>query len=102
MLRARDLSSAPPGSAAPCVRDFALDLERGEWLSVRGPNGSGKTTLALTLAGLWPALSGSVELDGGAIGPSRPSRARIAAVLQDPPSEILQSRVTDEIAFRGP
>jgi energy-coupling factor transporter ATP-binding protein EcfA2 len=81
------------------VRDFALDLERGEWLSVRGPNGSGKTTLALTLAGLWPALSGSVELDGEAIGPSRPSRARIAAVLQDPPSQILQSRVTDEIAF---
>src|SRR5690606_15556372 len=41
-----------------------LVLERGELVCLLGPNGAGKSTLMRTLAGLQPALSGEVWLDG--------------------------------------
>jgi putative ABC transport system ATP-binding protein len=46
------------------LRDFSLDVGRGEFLSVMGPSGSGKTTF-LNVAGLLETVdSGSYELDG--------------------------------------
>lgn len=44
--------------------DLQLELGRGQALEVHGPNGSGKTTLLRTLAGLAPALAGSVLWTG--------------------------------------
>jgi putative ABC transport system ATP-binding protein len=46
------------------LREFSLDVEEGEFVSVTGPSGSGKTTF-LNIAGLLEELtSGSYELDG--------------------------------------
>src|ERR1044071_4136612 len=102
MLAADRVWTAPPGhGGAPPVRDWKLAIDRGDWGAVTGPNGGGKTTLALTLAGLWPARSGTVTLDGHPFGPGAPPelRARVAVVLQDPGHQILQRPVLDELAF---
>ncbi|MCB1866815.1 MAG: ABC transporter ATP-binding protein [Chromatiales bacterium] len=48
-----------------------LDARAGEVLAVLGPNGSGKTTLLKTLAGLLPARSGEVRIDGVKIDTQR-------------------------------
>jgi energy-coupling factor transporter ATP-binding protein EcfA2 len=99
MLVARGLSAAPPGAAA-VVTGFDLELAPGRWIAIAGPNGAGKTTLLLTLAGLWPAAGGVLELDGRPLGPHAPGgRAAVAAVLQDPAGQLLQDSVADEIAF---
>ena len=46
------------------LREFSLDVDEGEFVSVTGPSGSGKTTF-LNIAGLLEAFSGGVyELDG--------------------------------------
>ncbi len=46
------------------LREFSLDVEEGEFVSVSGPSGSGKTTF-LNIAGLLEDLSsGTYELDG--------------------------------------
>jgi ABC-type Mn2+/Zn2+ transport system ATPase subunit len=38
-----------------------LELERGEFVALLGPNGAGKTTLLRGIAGLIPALDGTLE-----------------------------------------
>ena len=46
------------------LKDFSLSVEEGEFLSLLGPSGCGKSTLLKTVAGIVPAKSGSVLLDG--------------------------------------
>src|SRR3954447_7353397 len=49
------------------LQDVNLDVERGEFISVVGPSGCGKTTFLRIVAGLEPATSGQVLLDGRAV-----------------------------------
>jgi NitT/TauT family transport system ATP-binding protein len=46
------------------LRGIDLQIERGEFISVVGPSGCGKTTFLRIVAGLEPATSGEVLLDG--------------------------------------
>jgi ABC-type branched-subunit amino acid transport system ATPase component len=48
----------------PVLNGISLGVEPGEILGVLGRNGVGKTTLLRTIAGLLPATSGTVNLDG--------------------------------------
>ena len=58
-LKVRDLAVARGG--VPVLEGIGFDLGPGRALVLRGANGSGKTTLLRTVAGLQPALSGSIE-----------------------------------------
>jgi energy-coupling factor transporter ATP-binding protein EcfA2 len=102
-LAGRDVWAAPPGAPDAVVRGFTLEVEPGEWVALHGPNGGGKSTLALAMAGLWPVRRGTVMLDGRPLGPGADpaTRAGIAAVLQDPPSQLLADTVADELALVG-
>ncbi|OOY28278.1 MAG: heme ABC exporter ATP-binding protein CcmA [Rhodobacteraceae bacterium] len=46
----------------PVLENLDFTLEAGHALVLRGPNGIGKTTLLRTLAGLQPALAGTVSM----------------------------------------
>ena len=46
------------------LRDFSMELMRGEVVALLGPNGSGKTTTFYSVAGLVTPESGSVTIDG--------------------------------------
>jgi len=52
------------GSVIIALHDLNLDVERGEFVVLLGPSGCGKTTLLQIVAGLEPASSGEVLLDG--------------------------------------
>lgn len=59
MLTVTDLTCARGG--VPILSGVTFSVASGRSLILRGPNGAGKTTLLRTLAGLQPALTGSVE-----------------------------------------
>lgn len=58
MLNVENLTCARGG--VPVLAGVSFGLEPGQALILRGPNGIGKTTLLRTLAGLQPALAGTI------------------------------------------
>ena len=46
------------------IRDFSMELNRGEVVALLGPNGSGKTTTFYAVAGLVTPEGGTVVVDG--------------------------------------
>jgi NitT/TauT family transport system ATP-binding protein len=50
------------------LREIDVAVERGAFISLVGPSGCGKTTLLRIVAGLEPASSGTVLLDGRTVG----------------------------------
>ena len=60
-------ATAAPGSKILILKNVNFRLTAGEVVAVIGPSASGKSTLARLLVGVWPALAGSVRLDGAEI-----------------------------------
>ena len=65
------------------VKDFNLDIARGEFLTMLGPSGSGKTTCLMMLAGFEPATHGDILLDGKPINNVAPHKRGIGMVFQN-------------------
>ncbi|MDT8898978.1 MAG: ABC transporter ATP-binding protein [Thermanaerothrix sp.] len=80
------------------VRDFNLEVERGEFVSFLGPSGCGKTTTLRMIAGFELPTSGKIILDGNDITTLPPNRRHIGMVFQ---SYALFPNLTvaDNIAF---
>jgi tungstate transport system ATP-binding protein len=62
MIEIRDLAIHRNG--CPVLQVDALDIQRGETLTVVGPNGAGKSTLLLVLARLLKLSRGEIRYDG--------------------------------------
>ena len=63
------------------LRDIALTVGRGELVALVGPSGCGKSTLLRIIAGLRPATTGRITVDGRAVtGPI----AAVGMVFQAP------------------
>jgi ATP-binding cassette subfamily B protein len=53
------------------LRDLNFSFQKGQVVAVVGPSGSGKSTLADLMLGLVEAHSGSIVINGGALGTDR-------------------------------
>jgi NitT/TauT family transport system ATP-binding protein len=86
---------------APVLDGLDLDIAPGEILTVVGPSGCGKSTLLRTLAGLLPALAGTVAQDSRPlVGPG----ADRALVFQEDallPWRTLRANVELPLAIMG-
>ncbi|MBS4727127.1 ATP-binding cassette domain-containing protein [Mycobacterium sp. SM1] len=87
-----------PGSDHDALHAISLEVRVGEHVAVTGANGSGKTTLMLILAGREPT-SGRVDR-AGAVGLGRPGGT--AVVMQHPESQVLGTRVADDVVWGLP
>lgn len=65
------------------VRDFNLDVRRGEFVTLLGPSGSGKTTVLMMLAGFEHVTSGDITIEGQSIARSAPYERNIGMVFQN-------------------
>jgi NitT/TauT family transport system ATP-binding protein len=57
------------------LEDMSLDFPRGQLTSLLGPSGCGKTTLLKIIAGLLPASSGEIMVNGTPVTGPGPDRA---------------------------
>jgi energy-coupling factor transport system ATP-binding protein len=92
----------------PALRGASFEAPQGQFIALLGRVGAGKSTLCMALNGLVPQATGGVFrgdviVDG--LNTKRHSVAELAAhtglVFQDPESQIIHTRVEDEVAF-GP
>lgn len=99
-VRLRGVSYTPAGAPGPVLDAVDLEAAPGEVLLLAGPSGAGKSTLLHLLAGLLedaaqdtaegggPSLSGTVHVGG-----------RAGLVQQDPETQVVMSRIGDDVAF---
>lgn len=109
------------GRSRPAVSGLDLDIQPGERVLLLGPSGAGKSTLLHALAGVLGDSSsgdgehaadrgaerapadaedsdetGSLLIDGA---PPRSRRGRAGLVQQDPETQVVLSRLGDDVAF---
>lgn len=65
------------------VKDFSLDVNEGEFITLLGPSGSGKTTVLTILAGFENATSGTITINGRPITKTAPNKRNIGMVFQN-------------------
>jgi energy-coupling factor transport system ATP-binding protein len=97
-VRLADVRFRYPKTHHDALGSVSLSIEPGEHVAVTGANGSGKTTLMLVLAGREPS-SGTVERPGsvglGHLGGT-------AVIMQHPESQVLGTRVADDVVWGLP
>ncbi len=97
-VRLTDARFRYPGADHDALRPLTLTVDAGEHLAVTGANGSGKTTLMLLLCGRAPT-SGRIERPG-AVGLGR--LGGTAVIMQHPESQVLGTRVADDVVWGLP
>lgn len=65
------------------VKDFNLEIAKGEFVTMLGPSGSGKTTCLMMLAGFETPTQGEILLDGQLINKLAPHKRGIGMVFQN-------------------
>ena len=97
-VRLNDVRFRYPGADHDALAPLSLTVDAGEHVAVTGANGSGKTTLMLLLSGREPT-SGTIERPG-AVGLGR--LGGTAVILQHPESQVLGTRVADDVVWGLP
>ena len=92
--RVRKIYDTPSG-AVEAVAEADFEIARGDFVAILGPSGCGKSTLMLMIAGLEPATSGTITLDGLAVsGP----QIDAGMMFQDP-TPLPWRSVLDNVLF---
>ena len=99
-VRVQDFGWRHAGRKNPTLEDLTLSIDQGERVLLLGESGSGKSTLLAAIAGILGddegEQAGQVLIDGH---PSRSVRGMVGLVLQDPDSQVICSRVGDDVVF---
>lgn len=79
-LSLHDISKQFAGNTV--VKDFNLDVDKGEFVSFLGPSGCGKTTTLRMIAGFEVPTTGTVTLEGKDITYKAPNQRNVGMVFQ--------------------
>lgn len=84
------------------LRDFSLEVKKGECITITGASGCGKTTLSKLLLGLYPLGEGDIRVNGMSMRESDLAdlRRQIAYVPQEP--YLFQGSIAENIRMGRP
>lgn len=77
----RDINKIYP-NGFHAVRDFNLEAEKGEFITIVGPSGCGKSTLLRIIAGLEDISGGEILIDGMRANERNPRERGVAMIFQ--------------------
>ncbi len=80
-LEIRNVSKSFSQSAA-AVKDFSLEIDRGELVSFLGPSGCGKTTTLRMVAGFEVPSSGTIFIKDTDVTNTPPNQRNVGMVFQ--------------------
>ena len=90
------------------LKGVSIDVQSGESFGLVGESGSGKSTLLRAVAGLAPAASGTIEVDGRKLGKHRDKAfyRQVQMVFQDPygslhPRQTVDRLLQEPLAIHG-
>jgi ABC-type protease/lipase transport system fused ATPase/permease subunit len=91
-----------PGTQRIVVKEATFSIKAGSALGVIGPSASGKSSLARLIVGVWPAVRGTVRVDGAALDQWDPEAlgGHVGYLPQD--VELFAGTVADNIARFAP
>lgn len=93
-LSVRGLDVARSGKAV--LHELDLDVLPGKITALLGANGAGKSSLVLAMAGVLPATSGTITLDGKSIVGMRPEAVRASGIAAVPEGHQVLSELSVE------
>lgn len=67
---------------AVAVRDFSLDIAKGEFVALLGPSGCGKTTIMRMIAGITKPDHGTIHINGRRVDQLPPEKRNVGLVFQ--------------------
>ncbi|WP_131195231.1 ABC transporter ATP-binding protein [Lichenihabitans psoromatis] len=102
----RSISYIYEGETEAVLNDVTLEVRDGEFLLILGPSGCGKSTLLQLLNGTIPhtlkgTLTGEATVCGKPLASTKVASfaTDVGMVFQDPDSQIICTRVRDEVCF---
>ncbi|MDI3202892.1 type I secretion system permease/ATPase [Pseudomonas shahriarae] len=87
---------------APALLVADLQIQPGERIAILGRNGAGKSTLLQALAGMLDLKSGSISLDGVALGHIDPADVRRDVGLMTQNSRLFHGTLRDNLIMGAP
>ncbi|WP_209125124.1 ABC transporter ATP-binding protein [Alkalihalobacillus sp. BA299] len=86
-VKLRNLQYQYKNTSEPTIKDFSLDIEQGEIISILGESGSGKSTILRLIAGLEIPKAGMISINGRVILDDSnfipPEKRGVGMVFQD-------------------
>ena len=100
VIEIKDLSFFYAEEEGYILKDFDLNIKKGEWVTILGHNGSGKSTLSKLIIGLLKKETGTIKVMDKLLQDNEYEiREHIGIVFQNPDNQFVGSTVKDDIAF---
>lgn len=65
------------------IKDFNMDVDQGDFVTILGPSGAGKSTVLKMIAGFEQPSSGTITLNGSDLVPLQPYKRNIGMLFQN-------------------
>lgn len=104
IVEARGFGWRHASRVKPALHDITFRIEAGEKILLLGESGAGKSTLLSGIAGVLGGedegdFQGTLTVDSRDVRDLATFRGLVGMVLQDPDSQVIASKVGDDVAF---